>query len=292
MFFARRILRIWPNYYAVLLAAWAVDLGGARPTILWHLLQLSNIYYLLRGDWEPWVASHLWTLSVEEQFYLVWPFAVLLLPLAGIRALLATIIVGSALVRGASPLFSEDAASMALVITAPLDALGLGAAIALALHCGVRLERLRRLLMPAAAVAAIALAVLALLPLPRLWLALEFTLFGVILAYLVVGASIGFGGWAGRLLEHRAIVYCGRISYGIYLFHLFVWAAVTGLAWRLGFDISGTGPMTFLAMSTFTLMVAMASWHVVEQPINALKRYFPYRARGTILARGQGAAGA
>jgi peptidoglycan/LPS O-acetylase OafA/YrhL len=78
-FYIRRFLRIFPLYYAVLLAAWLLRLWGTRGEMGWHLAYLTNVDLFLRGRWWGDI-SHFWSLAVEEQFYLVWPLVILLAP--------------------------------------------------------------------------------------------------------------------------------------------------------------------------------------------------------------------
>ncbi len=83
VFFARRAARIWPPYFLTLgfcsLAAGALRLPMMHESLPWHALFLSNIWYATHGS-EPWALRHLWTLAVEEQFYLIWPFVILAMP--------------------------------------------------------------------------------------------------------------------------------------------------------------------------------------------------------------------
>jgi peptidoglycan/LPS O-acetylase OafA/YrhL len=91
-FYARRFLRIFPIYYAVLFVALAVGFPSVRDAIGWHLAYLSNWYFAYQGFDK---VSHLWSLAVEEQFYLVWPWLVLLVPSAALPWIIgATILVG------------------------------------------------------------------------------------------------------------------------------------------------------------------------------------------------------
>src|SRR5580698_6867484 len=76
-FYARRMLRIFPLYYAVLTLLVIVAL---HPTQIYYYLYLSNWLILLKDGWQPNVAGHFWSLAVEEQFYLIWPLCVWLLP--------------------------------------------------------------------------------------------------------------------------------------------------------------------------------------------------------------------
>src|ERR1035437_5812327 len=86
-FYARRVLRIFPLYYSVLI----VILGAAavwshRPHVLplvadqkLSFLYLTNWLVLWKGEWGPNIVGHFWSLAVEEQFYLIWPLCVWLL---------------------------------------------------------------------------------------------------------------------------------------------------------------------------------------------------------------------
>jgi peptidoglycan/LPS O-acetylase OafA/YrhL len=77
-FYARRFLRIFPLYYFVLGLALALGISAAREGAAWHLLYLSNVYFVLGGP--DATIGHFWSLAVEEQFYLFWPMVVLFAP--------------------------------------------------------------------------------------------------------------------------------------------------------------------------------------------------------------------
>ena len=78
-FYMRRLLRIVPALYLMLFIGWCIGLEGLAPTLAWHLLFALNILFILKGDFTPWFSAHLWTISVEEQFYIFWPYAILFL---------------------------------------------------------------------------------------------------------------------------------------------------------------------------------------------------------------------
>jgi peptidoglycan/LPS O-acetylase OafA/YrhL len=80
IFYVRRAIRIWPAYFLLLGTAISLNLQNIRDTALWHALFASNILFSLRNEYVPWVTAPWWSLSVEEQFYLVWPFLMLLPP--------------------------------------------------------------------------------------------------------------------------------------------------------------------------------------------------------------------
>ena len=78
-FYVRRVLRIFPLFYAMLAIAWLAGLPEVRDSLPWHLMYASNVYMVRIQDWHGSV-SHLWSLAVEEQFYLVWPFVIFFMP--------------------------------------------------------------------------------------------------------------------------------------------------------------------------------------------------------------------
>jgi peptidoglycan/LPS O-acetylase OafA/YrhL len=107
---------------------------------------------------------------------------------------------------------------------------------------------------------------------------------------LIAGADKGYKNGFGRFLEHKWVLYLGKISYGIYLYHLLVpyvfWKIYNNAAhWLLQkFQVSLTplavvlvNPVVSLIFySILTALFASVSWYLLEQPISRLKRYFTY----------------
>ena len=279
IFYARRILRIWPIYYLTLFVAAAWNLDGIGPSITWHLLHVSNIYYMVRGDWVPAVTAHLWSLSVEEQFYLVWPLAIFLTPR---RLILPMFIATTALAvgfRAVVAMWDLNPGFNAYVGTpAAFDALGVGALIAWLRRSGVDFSKHRPWLIPVAGAALGGYCLLFVINISWLYVALPDFFFTIVFACLVIGATIGIGGVAGRLLESSPFVYVGKVSYGVYLYHGFV-----NYAGYYAFEAMGIvlheGPLRFVIMASLSIAIAALSWHLIERPINSLKRLFPYEKR-------------
>ena len=92
---------------------------------------------------------------------------------------------------------------------------------------------------------------------------------------LVGWGARGMGGLAGKFLSWRPLVYIGKISYGIYLYHAFM-PVVLPRVFRFLKLAGFYQHFDFFLNSAITIAVAAASWHFFEAPINRLKEGFSY----------------
>ena len=103
----------------------------------------------------------------------------------------------------------------------------------------------------------------------------------LVFAWLIASASRGFGGLLGSFLRMKPLVYLGKITYGIYVYHLFMPLIVLPLVRKIGISLNEQGPGNFIFSSAATVLVASLSWRFLESPMNNLKRFFEYRVRPT-----------
>lgn len=279
-FYIRRALRIFPLYFALLGFVWLVDFEQAGSAIVWHAFYLSNLWYALRNEWEPWVLCHTWSLSIEEQFYLVWPLIVLLSPRRSLERIFVAVIVLSLAYRFYWPFTFTPSVARDVLPPASVDALAAGALLAA--------YRTRTATWPAWVrmswfpLAVASLTLLWLRPIPVApfqdwlrWIGME-VLPLVPLVVLVGCCSSKLLGPVGRLLETKPLVAMGTISYGIYLFHPVVLALVVKAQPWIPVDVSEQGLGRFVVAGVGTLIFASFSWRLFEKPVNALKQNFPY----------------
>ena len=272
-FYARRSLRIFPiHYLSIAILFWA-GAEGVRDNLGWYLSYTINGRLAL-DPIDLYPATPFWTLAVEEQFYLVWPTLILLAPLRRLRpAVLALLLVGVT-TRTALYFSGAHVYTLAFNTGACLDSLGLGALLAILSH-----ERntawLRQLVRAGLWIGVPGtLAVLATARGAedlRFWAFLQ-PFAALASVWLIERASRGRRDLLGRLLESKPLTAVGRISYGLYLYHLPVqWALQRGL------QESGWSPAfsTKLALLFgITYAVATVSWWCIERPALRLKRHF------------------
>ena len=283
-FFIRRVLRIFPLYYLVITFVYVFlpQASDIRAQPAFYYLYGYNILLHKTGNWAD-LLSPFWTLGVEEQLYLVWPWVVLLTPPRRFRAVIIGMIAIGVLFRG----YGYWNGDFDGVLTpASFDAFGLGALWAwYTTERSMAVPQFRSLLNVATAVALILMVgLLTLLPGDHLAVVLfQRLLISVIALWFVVGASLGFSGPGGSVLNNGALQYIGRISYGIYVFHMLVPGYAVPLLLRilnrLGIQLSLGFWAHRLVSLVVLLVLASASWYLFEKPINGLKRYFSYGDR-------------
>jgi peptidoglycan/LPS O-acetylase OafA/YrhL len=286
-FYVRRVLRIFPLYYLVLIGAAALDLGDVRDTIFWHLAYGSNYLFATHNYWGP-VTAHFWSLSVEEQFYILWPALILFAPRQLLLKLIISAIAIGPIFRAAAHFLDLNWIARLTVSPASLDALGLGALLAYCSHhAGQKPFLLKRLKQWICWLGVPGLVLL--LGLQKLatykrvgdvtansWF-IEPALWALIFVWLIHCASSGFTGVGAKILEFKPLVYTGKVSYGIYVYHPFVYVLLPVLLHRTAIDFFLLPRLLQFALLVGTTMgMAALSWHFFESPINSLKNRFAY----------------
>jgi peptidoglycan/LPS O-acetylase OafA/YrhL len=278
VFYLRRALRVLPAYYAALLGCALLPLAAVRAHPGWFLLPGANLLIYLGRGWPDGV-GHLWTIAVEIQFYLLWPW---LLGAIGRRpAWLVGLAVGALVFR---VLWARYAHSdmVHLLLPVSFDVFALGALL--------RLGEGRPWLARVARGRYVALAwagwiALRLLPAAAGWATVQ----TVGQASWLAGTEFLTVGWLLQStrprrqvgLAHPLVHWVGQRSYGMYLFHLpllvfwqrLVYHVVPGATGRAA--LMSRWPV-LLVLGPVLLLLSAASWRWLEQPIDQLKKRFRY----------------
>ncbi len=304
-FFARRALRIVPLYatflVAIILIAPLVFRDDRSLQILWGN---QAWYWTYSVNW--WAAidpltdrgaysnGHLWSLSVEEQFYLIWPAIVLLASRRVLVGVCMFCVVGAfafrvALINDVSPINAlgiSNVLSAYTLMPARMDALAIGGLLALAIRTPLPLSHLKTSAFAALATGAVALVVLLITRgefyhfdpwIQTVGYSSTALLFGGLILIVLTSPPASL---LRRPLTHPVLRFLGRYSYGLYVVHWIIGVLLIKILTRHGdlpslFHSQIPARLGFLALGcAVSLAVAWVSWHVIESPFLRLKRYF------------------
>ncbi len=229
--------------------------------------------------------GHFWSLAVEEQFYLCWPFLTFWLPARRFLWACAGIALGSLLLRSAMSALGVDAWTLYTNTLCRMDALALGAGGACILRLPDLRDGLRRRLAP--------VSVLALMLLFAGFAAtrgydidspvtetIGYSVLAVCCAVFVTGVALVDPlerTWITALLRWRVLRACGRYSYGMYMFHQLIHKLLGTPFMRLVFGRRPGAVAVFAYSAVIGLVsfaLAFASYHLLEKRFLGLKRHF------------------
>ncbi|WP_322071993.1 acyltransferase family protein [Paraburkholderia bannensis] len=281
VFFVKRALRIFPVYYLLLIALTIahaffyqrdVQLG-----LMWHFVFLSNFWIGMVHDGWPGTVSHFWSLAVEQQFYLVAPFALLFNRASRHVGICIGMIVAAALAHLA--LYASGAIEPLVYAFSPWNfaLLALGGALAIG---GERVRVEGRL--PAALWCVLALACLGVFAFARAdCMSCEATQRAVMPGLFDIGLALSLGAlflWIVRrqdsalvaALEARPLAYLGTISYGFYLFHNLVPSRLgdaPALFARLHVPPFAQALLPLVLQFALSVLLAHLSWQLLEKRV-------------------------
>jgi peptidoglycan/LPS O-acetylase OafA/YrhL len=271
-FYLNRWLRLWPLYYLVLVLTLLFHVENARSSFFWNAAFLSNIQVLVTGTWNGRF-SPLWSLSVLEQFYLLWALVVIACPRRWLPAVILSLIACGPLYRLGCLWFSAPPIYWCVVPLASFDQLGCGALLALCIHRGISRENVARIEWFAGRIA---------VPVFLLLVAAKFA--GIDPVYSAIYASLaasftffkltalaakGNAGLPLSILAMPWICHVGRISYSIYLLHDFTELLLpkSGML-----DAVLHSNYRVLVLIPLTVLIAHVAWCLVEAPLVSVRK--------------------
>jgi peptidoglycan/LPS O-acetylase OafA/YrhL len=274
-FYFRRTLRIFPPYFAFLGVLALASAGGwiaLNPGDVWRSATYTSNYH----DARSWYVGHTWSLSVEEQFYLLWP-AVLLFARTR-RALLiaaATILIVPVIRVGEWELFRAAGHGVGYRFETIADALAAGCVLACARS---RLHAFPLYMRALGSPWFVLVPVTALIANlthdhPLVLMGAALTVIHVCLALCVDWAVTFHEGRVGRVLNAAPLVFVGWISYSLYL-------------WQQPFlnRESSAFVAQFPQNVLLTIVAALASYYIVERPSLQLRKWIEQRKRRRAVA--------
>lgn len=296
-FYMRRILRIFPLYYFILLVSFIVlpwcytpDMAGLdvidNQWWLWSFL--SNISFVFNKPELTWDGSnnyphfgHFWSLAVEEHFYIIWPFIInnfrdewLSRVMLGFVALSLAVVFLHWWPYNQLSILEWGTLSQSGMIS-------LGGWLALkwrqpnSFMCLVKLAR--TLVLPALLFFVFQTFIprsMELKPLVRQLAC--FLLFPAVIVLAIHGNSI-----ACKVFCHKVLYFIGKLSYGIYIYHGWLrpyFKALIYQSWLQPFSDGIAGAAVYTVISTLiSIGIAYVSWILLESPFLGLKRMFRYQ---------------
>lgn len=263
-FFLRRFFRIFPAYYVFLAITTVMGIAG------WTKIQLGQLpmvaAYLTNYTWVEWIWDHTWSLSVEEQFYLLWPCVLVFAGFRfGFRALLVVLIV--------SPLFRYAIShhywpgDLARSFECVADALATGCV--LAVYRDKLMEfRPYRTLVNSPMMLPFALTTLLVTRFTihetLVWEFLKVPTYNILIMMLLDRYMRHPATHIGSLLNWKPIAYVGTISYSLYL-------------WQQA-AMFNTFNLSAPAQVALSFAAALLSFYLVEQPFLKLRKRFEKKA--------------
>jgi peptidoglycan/LPS O-acetylase OafA/YrhL len=269
------VLAYWPGKIL-----WKEFLG--REGGGWFAIYLGNFYVLPRNAW-PNIAplTPLWSLQIEEQFYLTFPLLVAIARRSTLKKVLLTMIVIALVVRTVATLAWPDNVLAAYVLMpARMDALAMGGIVALAVREDAAWLRDRRIAWGTAACGFAFLILWRIVgssSVPPLMRTFGYTLMDAGFAGILIHLIVWKQPWLVRVCRTRVLAWIGTISYGLYLLHI-----PTGEAMRKYIEpkigVSPYSSADILLVIAAAIAMALVSWTFIEQPILRFRDRFTARS--------------
>jgi peptidoglycan/LPS O-acetylase OafA/YrhL len=288
-FYARRILRIFPLYYTTLILFIIVlPLIFKQSTLFdypiehqaWFWTFLQNWLFIFNPDLSSTILHHYWSLAVEEQFYLAWPFIILLFKKPKPLLIFITVVLFSVLMLRLYLWNQEyDILYFNLYTFTRIDGICIGCMVALVQRMDLEFIGKRT------TVIVLSFAGLNLLfdfinqqynfYFPYLAL-VGYTTFAMLFGLLVNEATIGGNKWVNLVFDNHFLKFFGRISFGLYILHWPIYVMLRPFIfnwWQHNFEKFAT-PASSLIPTILAILISVLSYYYFERRFLQLKKQF------------------
>lgn len=282
-FYVRRALRLFPAYY-LLTFAFFLALNFFNLYIwdnqwnAYYFLYLANWYWYLHPNSGSGSFNHIWSLGVEEQFYLVWPWLIAFLPVRYIKSF----IIGCILTGLCLHFSLNSLPRSGMLPFFNLHTLGTGALLGYMYFQEPNNKCLKAAVKASSIILVVSLGTILYLlfrpPLSGGAYSLMVRLDLCILTGVLVLKSVyGWGKYSGLFFRNKYVQFIGTISYGIYLYHMPVPDTLKALVGKFGYPLDFKQHPVFylLLFYVLTFLVALFSYKFLEMPFLRIKSKFP-----------------
>jgi peptidoglycan/LPS O-acetylase OafA/YrhL len=291
-FYARRALRLFPLFYGVWIGIGIYMLVSRIPwdaAYSFYLLYAGNFVAIKHGTIGVLRVSPLWSLAVEEQYYLLWPLVIWKLRGAErIKPILLGCLIVPAILKVILLLFHTDPYVPYYMLPTHVEPLAMGSYLAIAMRTDLapKLTAWSRSLLPLSIIAfacigAIEKTMTFLDPVVRF----AFPLFGLFGCCLILRSFVK-GTLTNRLMSNPILVFYGKYSYGLYIFSTLFHDALKVYLYPAMATVLHNqvllGVAYMLAAYFALTIISVASFHLYENQFLKLKRKFTSRRRSTL----------
>ena len=303
-FYMRRLLRIWPLYFITLIIAtvflpYFVGIMGVKNTLPfdvfqnlnnypWYVFFLGNFNMFVGGGAPAVTLAVLWSISVEEQFYLLWPLAIKTIKKRYLPWILSTVVILATVYRF---VYANDYSTVKYSTFSVMSDIAIGCMVAWLFFEKSRLTLWAKNLSHVKAFflyySSLTILILSrsfiydvqIEWVKRILIGIEPVIFAILFACIISRlAGLRDDFITGKHPVQKMFVYLGQISYGLYCYHMIVLVLILTAFSQAGYSIVYSSIPQMFAVFFLTLVVtiifAMVSYHFIERKILKLKNKY------------------
>jgi peptidoglycan/LPS O-acetylase OafA/YrhL len=269
-FYVRRILRIFPSFYSFLAVVFILNLVVDWNITVQQFAAAASFTWNYKGIWHDgsiagnWFLGHFWTLSLEEQFYLLWPFLIVFFGIKKVRLIsLSTILLLPFLRVLIYFLFPSQRGYLGMMLHTAIDSIMVGCYMAIVTQNPAYCQYIHKF--KESLIVILLIWPLIISPILDFYIrgysiSIGLTIDALILGFMIAWLHNNPLSYINQFLSNIVLVYIGKLSYSLYLWQqLFLTPLNT--------TVSGIFPYNI----GFSFLVALISYYLIEKPFLRLK---------------------